>query len=94
MGEQLDRVLQVLGQIRNHSTPLNLMKLLEFIQRNALVNNCVIFKRLQVSFSKRTYSNGLRQRIAIFTLISSQWLSVKEQGIDDTCQTFEQPLCF
>ena len=69
------------------------MKLLEFIQRNAVVNNCVIFKGscpFQKELIRMAYANELRSSHSI----SSQWLSVKEQGIDDTCQTFEQPSLF
>ena len=69
------------------------MKLLEFIQRNSAVNNCVIFKGscpFQKELIRMAYIRELRSSHSI----SSQWLSAKEQGIDEICQNFEQPALF
>ncbi len=69
------------------------MKLLQFLNCVSASDNCIIFKGscdFQKELIRMAYSKELRSS----QQISSQWVSAKEQGIDQICQIFEQPALF
>lgn len=71
------------------------MKLLQFLEDylSSRTFNCLVFKG-DCPFQKEILRMAIFKKLSQLHKISSQWISISEQGVDTICQSFEQPSLF
>ena len=71
------------------------MKLLSYLKEHSTSRapHCLVFKG-DCSFQKEILRMAMFKKLSKIQKVSSQWISVSEQGVDAVCQNFEQPSLF